>query len=274
MNRRRQTWLGGMALVLAAGLIWARDLHWMAAPEDTLPLTLGLLLAYIIGQPWQPAANPFPKINRVLASGGLAAFTCGWIIGSLTLLAVGWTALVLTWMRWSFAPRARRGRLAWLLLLSFPWLVFEWPAIGWSFRLSSAIVAEQLFRLLQLPIHRDGTLLAIMGVPVRIEASCAGWNLLQLTLLAGLAIGTSEIRTSRRFALLLCLLPVIAWLGNLLRILILAVIALSFDTELASGAIHGLTGLVVLGAVLAITKGLCCLLEPARQSTSRIIKAP
>ena len=66
-----------------------------------------------------------------------------------------------------------------------------------------------------------------------------------------------EIRDSRRFALLLALLPALAWLANLLRILILAGIALSFDAQVAAGVVHGLTGLLILGAVLAMTKALC-----------------
>lgn len=273
MKRKRQMWLGGIALALAAVMVWVRDLQWMSAPADTLPLTLGLLVAYIIGQPWQAATPPLPAIHVPMVGGGGLVFACAWIFGSLTLLAMGWTLLAMVWVCWSFEAQARRMRLAWLLLLSFPWLVIDWPVIGLAFRLSSAVVAEQVFGFLQMPIQRHGTLLEILGVPVKIEASCAGWNLLQLTLLVGVAIGTYEIRSSRRFVLLLGLLPAIAWCANLLRILLLTGVALSFDSQVASGSIHGFAGLVVLGAVLVLTKGLCFLIDPPTHVSSRILKA-
>ena len=273
MQRRRQIWLSGLALMVAGSAIWARDWRWTESMADTLPLLLGLPLAYLLGRPWQPGSAVMPPVRRGLAAASVLVFAGGWILGNLTLLTISWTVLTTIWAAWAFVGQARRGRLGWLLVLSFPWLVLEWPAIGWYFRLSSAAVAEHLFRLLQLPTLREGTHLNVLGVPINIEASCAGWNLLQLTLLAGVAFGSYEIRPAGHFAVLLCLLPAIAWLANLFRILILTGIALSFDAQVASGAIHGLTGLAVLGFVLAITKGLCLLLGPARAVSSRIVSS-
>lgn len=273
MMRGRPIGICGIGLMLAAMAIWARDNRWLDSPADTLPLVLGLPLAWFLGHPWQARTEPLAASPARYAAIAGVALAGGWLFGSLTLLALSWSALAMIWAHWSFASQPRRGRLAWLLVCSFPWLVIEWPAIGWTFRLSSAAVAEQIFNLLQMPTQREGTRIVIMGVPVEIEAACAGWNLLQLTLLAGVAFGTYEIRPPRRFALLLCLLPAISWLANLLRILILAGIALACDAPVASGAIHGLTGLAVLASVLAMTKGLCVLLDPPPPTTSRIIQA-
>ncbi len=257
MNPSRQIWISGGALALGAVAIWVRDWRWAETVADTLPLALGLPLAYFVGRPWQCREGETAERRPRLIGLGGAGFTCGWIIGSLTLLSMSWSLLALLWGLQNFVRVAGRERLVWLLLLSFPWLVIEWQTLGWSLRLSSAWVAEQIFALLQLPAQRDGTHLSVLGVPVEIEAACAGWNLLQLTLLTGVAYGAYEIRSSRRFTMLLALLPVLAWLANLLRILILAGIALSFDAQVASGVLHGLTGLIVLAAVLGMTKTLC-----------------
>ena len=267
MNQRYRIWLTGGGLALAAGAIWARDWRWLAAPADTLPLACGLPLAYFLGRPWHAPESAIAAHRPVWVGLAAAGFACGWIIDSLTLLALSWSVLALLWAHQGFAREPGRGRLGWLLLLSFPWLVIEWQSIGWAFRLSSAWVAGHLFGLLQMPTQQDGTHLEVMGVPIEIEAACAGWNLLQLTLFTGVAWGAYEIRSSRRFALLLCLLPALAWLANLLRIVMLAGIALSFDVQLARGSLHGLTGLAILVGVLAMTKGLCyCLASPPTPS--------
>jgi hypothetical protein len=42
MTRKRQLWISGIGLLLAAVAIWVRDRQWLAAPEDSLPLAFGL----------------------------------------------------------------------------------------------------------------------------------------------------------------------------------------------------------------------------------------
>ncbi len=267
-------WIGGIALALGAAAIWARDPRWQSMPADTVPLMLGLLLAYFLGRPWKPAARALSGRERYVAIAAGALLVPGWVLPNLTCLSIAWAVLCLVWVNATFAPQARRGRLFWIALLSFPWLVIEWDHIGWAFRLSSAAVAEVLLNLITLPTTREGTSLNVVGVPVEIEAACAGWNLLQLTLLTGVTFGVHEISSRRRFTYLMLMLPAVVWAANFIRILILTGIALSFDTEVARGPLHGITGLVVLGAVLAMTKGLCALLEPRRRVIStRVVKA-
>lgn len=270
MTLRQQRWLGGALLVLAAILVWARDTRWLAFPADSLPLALGLPLAWMLGRPWLPIEKPSPMSLALKGWFGLGfvLFGLGWLLPNLTLLASAWSLQALVWAERSFRPQANRSRLVWLLLLSFPWLILEWQSIGWAFRLSSAAVCEVIFNLLQMPVTREGVHLNVMGIPIEIEAACAGWNLLQLSLLTGVAFGSYEIRATRRFALLLAALPAIAWLANFLRILLISAVALSLDAEVATGPIHGLTGLAVLGAVLGMTQILCGMID-SRPTTVR-----
>jgi exosortase/archaeosortase family protein len=270
MTLRQQRWLGGAVLVLAAILVWARDTRWLAFPADSLPLALGLPLAWMLGRPWLPVEKPSPMSSALKRwfGLGLVLFGLGWLLPNITLLACGWSLLAFVWAEQSFRAQASRSRLIWLLLLSFPWLILEWQSIGWAFRLSSAAVCEVIFNLLQMPVTRDGVYLNVMGIPIEIEAACAGWNLLQLSLLTGVAFGSHEIRSTRRFAMLLGALPAIAWFANFLRILLISAVALSLDAEVATGPIHGLTGLAVLGAVLGMTKILCGVID-SRPTTVR-----
>ncbi len=224
----------------------------------------------MLGRPWLPVEKTSPMSSALKGWFGLGfvLFGIGWLLPNITLLACGWSLLAFVWAERSFRAQASRSRLVWLLLLSFPWLILEWQSIGWAFRLSSAAVCEVIFNLLQMPVTREGVYLNVMGIPIEIEAACAGWNLLQLSLLTGVAFGSHEIRSTRRFAMLLGALPAIAWLANFLRILLISAVALSSDAEVATGPIHGLTGLAVLGAVLGMTKILCGMID-SRPTTVR-----
>ncbi|MBK1881647.1 exosortase/archaeosortase family protein [Luteolibacter pohnpeiensis] len=273
MSRPTKVWLCGLLLILAAIGIWLRDTSWIHEASDMVPLAVGVPLAWFLGGPWKIETSPVSHHLKKLGVAGVLVWLIGWVVGSITALTVGWTAVCVVWATWAFAPEERRGRLSLVLLFSFPWLVLEWPQIGWLFRLTSAELAEGFFKLLAMPVVREGTHLRVMNVPVDIEAACAGWNLLQLTLLAGVVMGAYEIRAARRFYGLLLFLPILAWVANFLRILILTAIALSFDVDLAAGTVHGLTGLVILFAVLAMTKGICRLLEPKRTASRRVVSA-
>lgn len=156
-----------------------------------------------------------------------------------------------------------------VLGLSFPWMLMEWPQVGWWFRLSAAAATEGFFHLLQVPVLRNGTELLVLGETIRIEPACAGWNLLQLTLLAGVTIGLHDISQRQRFLWFLALLPVLAWMANFLRIVALSVVSLSYGVATADGVLHGLTGLLVIAAVIGMAKLLCRVIEPGRPTVTR-----
>jgi exosortase/archaeosortase family protein len=271
MNLQKLRILGGLGLLVAAILIWCRDLAWLDHPADTLPLAAGLLLAWRLGGPWKPR-DALPRAHST-TSALIAAvlFLVGWIFSSLTLLALAWTLLAWVWTRSFYQIREGRGRLLLLLLLSFPWLALEWPQPGWWLRLSAATVSEGLFHFLHLPVVREGTQLMIAGVPVNIEPACSGWNLLQLSLIAAVAIGAHEIAPRRRFAIFLCLLPLLAWTANLLRILVLSGLALTFEVEVADGAFHTLGGLAAVLAMVLAARLIGSRLAPPATTITRTI---
>ncbi|BCU79567.1 hypothetical protein llg_42820 [Luteolibacter sp. LG18] len=244
-----------------AAAIWLRDRQWMLAPADTLPLMLGLPLMAFLGQPWCISEVPRPVAAwRWLVGGGLLGF--GWTTAMLTSMAAGWAVLAGCWMERGFVPTHGKQRLVWIGLLSFPWLVIDWPGIGWAYRLSGAAFVEQVFSVLAMPVSRDGVTLEVVGMPVEVQAACAGWNLLQLCLLTGLASGAVDLRRTSRFGILLGALPLVAWLANSVRIFLLAVAGLSWGAGVASGPLHTPIALLVLLLVLVSTRGFAAVLEP------------
>lgn len=251
-------------------MVWSRDMSWVEKSADMLPLAAGFQLAAWLGGPWRMPRGPqrvHPSVAWPIFAG--LVFVAAWILPCLTLLALSWTALAAYWMlRWC-RPQANIIGVLLILALSFPWMVIEWPQIGWWFRLSAAASVEGFFNLLQMPVQRHGTELLVLGESIHIEQACAGWNLLQLTLLAGAAIGVHDISKRPRFLMFLLLLPAMAWMANFLRILLLSALSLTFGLATAEGVWHGMTGLLVIAVVLGMAKLLCRALDPDGPVTIR-----
>lgn len=244
-----------IALSVAAILLWLRDDSWRESILDTLPLAFGIPLAMWMGGPWKIREIPPAKAASGWSKGAVVlGFLLGWLLPSVTLLAFAWSIAVMMFVHDFYETKINRWGLWLLLLLSSPWLVMEWPGIGWWFRLSAAWATEQFFAFMQLPVSRNGTELEVLGEIIRIEPGCAGWNLLQLTLLTGLALGLHDILDKKKLAIYVVLLPILSWAANFARIVLLTALCLSYGVKTANGVWHGLTGLFVLLLTLVIAK--------------------
>lgn len=270
MRNATQAGIFGALLFLAGLAVWIRDLRWLAMMSDTLPLALGIPLIAMVGGPWTLASVP-SRLRPLWLVVALGGWGIGWMTESMTLLATGWAGLFWCWMRRHFVCEPRSARLILIAWMSFPWLVLDWPGVGWWFRLSAAKLVAAAFSLLALPVRQVGTSLEILGMPVEIQAACAGWNLLQLCVLTGLAGGIMELEDRRRFSVFLFLLPFIAWMANAARILMLSVIGLTWDSGVAGGEAHAPTAILVLLSVLALTRGSCLLLQTRRTTRSTLV---
>ncbi|MEO0793784.1 MAG: exosortase/archaeosortase family protein [Verrucomicrobiota bacterium] len=214
--------------------------------DNTYPLLIGFVLAYWLGRPWQ-WLHDSRKPQPALVAFGACSFAFG-LIGELLLLtALGWTILLVSWL--SVFSAGPRYRMAWAMIpfFSFPWVAVDLTALGWYFRLSGAWVSEALFSFLGFSIKREGTLLDIQGLPVAIEAACAGMNLLPALLLTGAAVGFILLAGQRRYWLFLVLLFPLAWIANTLRICVITAVALTWGSQFASGFFHTWGALLVLG---------------------------
>lgn len=248
-----------LLLAAFAAFIWLHDRAWLESASEVLPLLAVLPLAAWLGRPWawRPRFQAPAPAGAALA---LALILAGAAADSLFVLALAWNTLAWLWLQGFVEPRAGRptARLLALGMMAFPWLVLEGQGIGRFFRLSGAWAASGLFRLLGFEVERQGTRFCIEGLPISVDAACAGLNVLQAMLVIGTAFAAWNLRSDLRFALALLLLPPLAWLANTLRIVATGMVAITFGPEFAGGQLHLWGG----WAVLCLMFALCMLALP------------
>ncbi len=249
MKRADYLWLSG--LLVAALLIWLRDLAWVSAAWETLPVLTALPLFLWLGAPWQFRPEEVRWHQRALLAAGVL-LGAGLATDLTLLLAGAWTLALWSWLRARVvANPVNLRRLLLLPLMAFPWLTLDLAPLGWWFRITAAWAAEHVFGALGFLVVRQGTTLLVHGLPIEVSPACSGMNSLQAVLVAGVVLAYLEFRGSRGFWSSLVLLPVLAWLANALRVCAMVALALSWGATLARGWLHDAGGgLVILGAFL------------------------
>ncbi len=254
MNRRDTVFLGVLALL--ALHLWLRDRAWMSSPSDAMALLSALPLFAWLGRPWRwHHANG--SFHRGPLFAGIVLYLAGVAFDSAFALATAWTALLWSWLssRLEKESLPYAQRLLVLPWLAFPWLLLEGGRIGWGFRLSAAWVAGHVFAGAGFPVSREGTLLTVAGIPLAVDAACAGLNILQAMGIAGGATACLMLRGRRGYLVALLMLPALAWLANTLRVIMLGAAALTAGSDFASGLFHQWGGLSVLVLMFALCVG-------------------
>lgn len=236
---------GGLAGLGA--FIWMRDLRWWDTVGDTLPILTALPLFYWLGRPWVRRPGATLRLTTRPALLAAALFPAGIILDSGFALALGWTALLWSWLSATFAesPGAFLRKLLILPVLSFPWLMADFERISWWFRLSGAAATEKLLLLGGAPIVREGTFLWANGLALSVEPACSGVNGLQSMLVAGGVLLYLKLRHTVLFWWNLPVLAGAAWLAHLFRIMIAALCGVMLDPDTALrwvGPVHAFAG--------------------------------
>ncbi|GEM_PF-445908 len=205
------------------------------------------------------------RLPRVLHwTGPVALLIAGNLSGFVLPQALGWVWGFVIWTRASVASSALPVGRSWIaFLFVFPWITRDFPAVGWWFRLSGAAVSGRIFDALGFPVIREGTRLLVDGLPVNVEAACAGMGLLQSLLVAGVVLLMVYFPTGRAFYFLLPAIPVLAWVANTARITGITGVALSEGVAFSQGMFHTWGGLLVTLLMLGLTLVLLTLLRGA-----------
>jgi exosortase len=159
----------------------------------------------------------------------------------------------LVWTCWGRdALRSLRFPLAFLLfMVPLPGILL----IGISFhlKLAAASLATTLLQLAGIPAAQEGSIIRLPHLTMLVDETCSGLRSL-LSLVALATLWTSMFPTGtvlwRKLAVVAASIP-ISLAANMVRILLLTVLALVWGRAAAEGFLHYGSGIVVFGVALA-----------------------
>jgi exosortase/archaeosortase family protein len=230
-------WTGAQRVLLFAlfPLIWLLDLSWWALSPDVVLVAALIPLAWIWAErnP-DPVDAAGPSAMGTLVAVALCAL--GIFMQSMTMMAFTWSWLAVVYL---LPPTSiSRSRLWVLCAGAFPWVLIDAELVGWWFRLSGADLTGWLFYIAGMEVVARGTQLEIEGLPISIEAACGGLQMLQVLMSAGVALTLIRFPRERGFWFMLGLLPVLAWISNTFRIIVISAWGVAFGADAAAGLFH------------------------------------
>jgi exosortase/archaeosortase family protein len=248
LERNDLVFLG--ALLIGALWIWVRDLAWLQAAEETLPVLAALPIFIWLGSPWRFKTHALPlRWQPVALSASLAGV--GLVMDLTILLSAAWTVALWTWIGQRVDGDVRLlRRLALLPFLAFPWVALDLAPVGWWFRLSASWMADHAYSAAGFTVLREGTNLIVGGIPIEVAAPCSGMNSLQAILLGGLVLTWIEFGKSRSYWWIVTSLPVLAWVANTCRVFSIIAMAVGLSPDAARGSLHQIGGWIVVLAVI------------------------
>jgi exosortase B len=239
-----------------------------------------IILTVIVWLTWRTRAVLFDTEARPAPRTGIALLLFGllvYVVGrsqQIALFEIGALAPIL-----GGALLAMRGREA-LRAFAFPlmFIAFMLPlpstftdALTGPLKQHVSAIAEQILYSAGYPIARNGVVLTVGQYEMLVADACSGLN----TMFSLSALGVLFMYLTARKSLLhnaimlLSILP-IAFVANVVRVLILILITYHFGDEAGQGYLHGSAGIVLLlaalGALLLLDAILARLIKPRRRT--------
>ena len=189
------------------------------------------------------------------------------IASGIAMLGVVWG---LVWTVWGRAAlRALRFPLAFLaFMVPLPGIVLI--AISFKMKLAAAALATHVLHFMGVQAVQAGSTIQTPGVSVIVDDTCSGLrSLISLVALSMFWTVLLPAAASRwhKVALVVASIP-IALVANMVRILILVMLAVIYGPHAAEGFLHYGSGLVVFGVALMVLAWLSRVMMTMRVSTT------
>ena len=261
MSDRRETpWLWVLAgfAAMYGPLYWSASTGiWQSEDHAHGALVLGVVvwLFWRIHRPLMDLpARPAPAAGWSLFVFGLLLYLLG-RIGKISVLEFGSQPVVVAGVLLLIKGPAA-VRLAWFPLFYFVFMVplpgtFVDAITGPLKQWISAIVVELLYAV-GYPIARTGVMLTVGRYEMLVADACSGLHsMYSLTALGTLFMYIMARASRLHNALMLISIPPIAFLANIVRVIVLVLITYHYGDEAGQGFLHGAAGMVLMLVALA-----------------------
>ena len=239
---------GPIIFVVVCWLIWQKRLA-LVQPRQTPSLLTGWilliisLLAFIIGH------------SQAIDTLEVAAFVP--MLAGLLLLMCGWQALRAMWFPLLFL----------MFMIPLPGLVVE--IVTGALKQHVSGLAEDILYAAGYPIARSGVMLSIGQYKLLVADACSGLNsMFSLSALGLLYLYMMRYRNWLHIGLMLLAILPIAFIANVIRVIILVLITYYFGDAAGQGFAHMASGMVLfiiaLSLLLLFDKLLCITLFRAK----------
>ena len=223
---------GPIILAVILWLIWTKRAALFAAPFYPAPVTgfvllvLGLLV-YLVGRSVDIALFEIGALAPILA-GALLAMR-------------GWRCLRAFWFPILFIA----------FMLPLPVIFVD--ALTGPLKQQVSAISEQLLYWAGYPIARNGVMLTIGQYQLLVADACSGLHTMFSLSALGLLFMYLTARSSilHNIVMLASVLP-IAFIANIVRVLVLLLITYHFGDEAGQGFLHGAAGIVLLLVALVV----------------------
>ena len=222
---------GALILAVMAWLFWGLRAQIAAVPARPQPLVgwlvfaIGLFL-YVVGEVFQISILGF----------GSQPF----VVAGILLLLKGTGATRVAWFALFY----------FIFMIPLPGIIVDavtGPLKNWI----SAIVVEILYRV-GYPISRSGVVLTIGQYQMLVADACSGLHSMYSLSALGTLFMYIMARTSRLHnAIMVASILPIAFVANIVRVMILVLITYHFGDEAGQGFLHGTAGMVLMLVALA-----------------------
>ena len=234
---------GALILAVMVWLFWGLRGRIAAVPAQPRPLagwlvfSLGLFI-YVVGQVFQISILEF----------GSQPF----VVAGILLLLKGTAATRVAWFALFY----------FIFMIPLPGIIVDavtGPLKNWI----SAIVVEILYAV-GYPITRNGVVLTIGQYQMLVADACSGLHSMYSLSALGTLFMYIMARTSRLHnAIMVASILPIAFVANMIRVIILVLITYHLGDEAGQGFLHGTAGMVLMLVALACFFALDALLDKA-----------
>jgi exosortase B len=124
-----------------------------------------------------------------------------------------------------------------------------------------SVIAESLLYLSGYPIARDGVMLTIVQYQLLVADACSGLHsMFSLAALGSVFIYITARKSRLHNALMIASILPIAFVANIVRVLVLVLVTYHLGDEAGQGFLHGAAGIVLMIVALLTLFGLDALL--------------